>query len=144
MKQLILTFVLLFGALGQLQAQSIEGTWKTIDDETGEAKSYVTIYQSNGNYYGKVAKIINENKQDATCDKCSDERKDEPILGMVIIRNLEKVNDNEYANGKILDPNKGKEYHLKIFPNDDELIIEGSIKVMGMSIGRKQTWYRVN
>ncbi len=146
MKKLTLILVMCVFAVTGLKAQNIEGTWKTIDDETGKAKSHVTIYESNGAYFGKVSKILNKDRQDATCELCNGSLKDKPILGMIIIRDLQKINDSKYANGKILDPNKGKEYHLKIFPGSDDetLTLEGSIKVMGMSIGRKQTWYRVN
>lgn len=144
MKKVLNLLVLLFAVVSFANAQDIAGKWKTIDDETGDAKSYVTIYEKDGAYFGKVTTILNKDRQDATCDKCSDYRKDKPIKGMVIFNDLKKVDASTYSGGKILDPNKGKIYDLTITPNgDDELILKGGYKVFGKMIGRSQTWYRV-
>lgn len=125
-------------------SQDITGEWKTIDDKTGEAKSYVTIYQKGDVYFGKVTTILNKDKQDAVCDKCKDYRKDQPIKGMTIITNLEKVDDNKFSGGKILDPNNGKTYDLTIIPDgEDAITIKGGYKIFGKMVGRSQTWYRV-
>ena len=57
MKKLLATFVLsLFSVMSFAQ---IEGKWKTIDDETKQAKSIVEIYKkSDGKYYGKVSQLL--------------------------------------------------------------------------------------
>ncbi len=145
MKTVMQLLILIFGFASFANAQEITGVWKTIDDESGDAKSYVTIYEKNGLYFGKITKILNEDKANEVCSKCSGDKKNQPIQGMIIISDLQKVDNSKYAGGKILDPKKGKEYHLKIFPvSEEELTIEGSVKVMGMSVGRKQSWYRVN
>lgn len=144
MKQLIVFFFFVFTSINFSAAQDISGVWKTIDDETGEAKSQVTIYQEDGKYFGKVTKILNKDRLDATCEKCSDYRKDQPIQGMVIMNDLEKIDDSKYSNGKILDPNKGKVYDVTIVPvNEDELLLKGGYKIFGKMVGRSQTWYRV-
>ena len=122
-------------------AQGVVGKWKTIDDETGEAKSIVEIYKENGKIYGKVVEILNPSKRNGVCEKCDDHRKDKPILGMVIINGLEK-DDDEYEGGKILDPQKGKEYKCKIWldeDNKDKLYVRGYVAFLY----RTQNWYRV-
>jgi len=43
MKNVIATFVLTAFAALSMQAQTVTGKWKTIDDETGKAKSIVEI-----------------------------------------------------------------------------------------------------
>lgn len=145
MKKLFSLLFLLSAFAFTMNAQDITGKWKTIDDETGEAKSYVTIYEKGGVYYGKVTTILNKDRVDAVCDQCKDHRKDAPIKGMTIITNLEKVADDKYSGGKILDPQKGKEYDLTIIPEgDSELIIKGGYKILGKMVGRTQSWYRVN
>lgn len=143
MKNQFKVLFLLFAFAFSSQAQDITGVWKTIDDETGDAKSHVTIYEQNGKYFGKVSKILNKDKQDAVCDKCSGSKKDKPILNLVIIENLKKIDENKFSGGKILDPNKGKQYDLTILPDGDKLIVNGGYKVFGKMVGRKQTWHKV-
>ncbi len=122
-------------------AQSIEGKWKTIDDETGEAKSIVEIYQKDGKIYGKVLEILNPAKRDGICEKCKGDRKNKPVLGMIIIDGLSK-DDDEYSGGKILDPEKGKEYKCKLWLDSDDknkLYVRGYVAFLY----RTQNWYRV-
>jgi uncharacterized protein (DUF2147 family) len=79
---------------------------------------------------------------DAVCDKCTDERKGQPIIGMTIVNGLKK-NGEKYDGGKILDPDNGKIYKCKMTLNKagDELEVRGYI---GFSlIGRSQTWKRI-
>lgn len=135
-----LLFVMVAGVFSAT-AQGVIGQWKTIDDETGEAKSIVEIYEKDGKIYGKVIKILNPAKRDAKCTECKGSDKNKPILGMVIIKGLER-DDDEYTDGKILDPNNGKLYSCTIkLDGKDKLEVRGYI---GFSfIGRSQTWTRV-
>ncbi|PQA95751.1 hypothetical protein B0A69_05105 [Chryseobacterium shigense] len=139
MKKLLLTFVLsLFGVLSFAQ---IEGKWKTIDDETKQAKSIVEIYKkSDGKYYGKVSQLLIK-PADPNCSSCKDDRKGKPILGMEIIRGLKKDGD-EFTGGTITDPKSGKTYKCTITKSGDKLNVRG---YMGVSVfGRTQTWDKVN
>lgn len=123
-------------------AQDVFGKWKTIDDESGEAKSIVEIYKQNGEVYGKIVEIIDPSKRDVACDKCPGSDKNKPILGLVIIKGLEKDGD-EYNGGTIMDPNNGKVYKCYIELEDaNTLNVRGYI---GFSLlGRTQQWLRVN
>jgi len=139
MKKVLLTFVLsLFGVLSFAQ---IEGKWKTIDDETKQAKSIVEIYKkSDGKYYGKVSQLLIK-PADPNCTGCKDDRKGKPILGMEIIRGLKK-NGDEFTGGTITDPKTGKTYKCTITKSGDKLNVRG---YMGVSIlGRTQIWDKVN
>ena len=121
--------------------ESILGQWKTVDDETGEKKSVVEIFKKDNKVFGRIVKITDPKKQGAVCDQCDDDdpRKDQKILGMEIIKNLEK-NGDEWDGGTILDPQNGKVYKCKIWVENDNLIVRGYI---GFSwIGRSQTWLR--
>lgn len=140
MKKSIL-FGLFFMLTSLMYAQSPIGTWKTIDDETKQAKSYVEIFEKDGKLYGKVTKILTKGKEDAKCTDCSGALKDKPILGMQILSGLKK-DGKEWNGGKILDPNSGKEYKAKMSLNgNDRLDVRGFI---GISlVGRTQTWQRV-
>jgi uncharacterized protein (DUF2147 family) len=119
------------------------GLWKTIDDETKAEKSLVRISEAGGVFSGKIEKVFDASKQDAKCDKCSDERKDKPVLGMTVLRNLKQnAEDKEvWDGGDILDPNNGKVYKARLKP------IEGGKKLqmrgyMGPFF-RTQVWVRV-
>lgn len=140
-KQLLTVFFVAFLGLFTTQAQSVVGKWKTVDDETGEAKSIVEITESGGKIYGKVVEILNPAKKNAKCKDCTGEDKDKPILGLTIIKGLKKSGD-EYTDGKILDPNKGKLYKCTVkLDGNDKLNVRGYV---GISlIGRTQTWSRV-
>lgn len=141
MKKLLFLNLLIFSVLAW--AQSPIGVWKTIDDETGKAKSHVEIFKkSDGKLYGKVIKILTPGKENAKCTKCSGKKKNQPILGMEILWELKK-DGNEWNDGEILDPNKGKEYSCYIeLESKDKLKVRG---FLGFSfIGRTQYWYKVN
>jgi uncharacterized protein (DUF2147 family) len=140
MRELLLTGCLLF-ALNAL-GQDVLGSWKTIDDQTGKARSIVKIYkEEDGKVYGRIDQILNPERRDALCGECEGEDKDKPIEGMVIIRGLEKDGD-QYNSGKILDPESGNLYKCYIELEDpNKLKVRGYI---GLSvIGRTQYWHRV-
>jgi uncharacterized protein (DUF2147 family) len=139
-KLLIINMILLY-SFSNLLAQSPIGVWKTIDDKTGEEKSHIEIYMEKGKLKGKVVKLLRKNAKQY-CDKCSGDRQNKPILGMIVIEDLSKDGEN-YSGGKILDPENGKEYKCTIsLESKDKLTVRGYI---GISlIGRSQTWHRVN
>lgn len=123
------------------QNHTVIGKWKTIDDETGKAKSIVEVYEKSGKIYGKVVEILEEENKNRVCENCSGEDKNKPILGMIVIKGLSKVG-KEYKKGKILDPKNGKLYQCFItLDGNDKLKVRGFI---GISLfGRTQYWYRI-
>jgi uncharacterized protein (DUF2147 family) len=141
MKKIIFTFLMTaFVGVLSMSAQ-VTGKWKTFDDETGEAKSIVHVYEEGGKIYGKVVEILNPAKKDKKCQDCKGADKDKPILGLVIIKGLSKDGDS-YSDGDILDPNKGKLYSCTVkLDGKDKLKVRG---YMGVSLlGRTQYWTRV-
>jgi len=140
MKNLIVVFVLSVIASLGLQAQTVTGKWKTIDDETGKAKSIVEISEKNGKLYGKVVEILTD-KKDAKCDKCPGTDKGKPIKGLTIIKGLKK-DGSEYSGGTITDPGSGKEYKCALkLDGADKLNVRGYIGIQ--ALGRTQTWVRI-
>ncbi len=141
-KSLFTTLCCLFAFVMLSIAQSPVGTWKTIDDETGEEKSYVEIYEKDGKYCGKLVKLL-QVAEDTTCDKCTGAKKDQPLMGMEILWDLTAYKDY-WSYGKIMDPNNGKTYKCNAWFEDgnmDELKLRGYIGVS--ALGRNQTWKRV-
>ena len=100
-------------------SQDIFGKWKTIDDETGEEKSIVEIYEENNIVFGRIIEILNPDRKDALCDKCEGSDKNKPISGMVILKNMVK-DDEYYEGGTIFNPSKGKQYKCKLWLNEDD------------------------
>jgi uncharacterized protein (DUF2147 family) len=119
------------------------GKWHSIDDKTKEAKAEITITESGGVLSGKITKRLTKDaKPDDKCEECKDARKGQPIMGLEIIRGGKKeASEDVWTGGKILDPENGKEYTLKLTPEDGgkKLAVRGSIG----PFGRTQTWVRV-
>ncbi len=142
MKRLLAMALLLGAAAGAWAQATPVGLWKTIDDETGKPKSLVRITEAGGTLSGRIERLIDPDKPDPRCDKCTDARKGQPVLGMTIIEGAKKEADESYwAGGTILDPNNGKTYRLRLTPEDGGK----ALQVRGY-IGpfyRNQTWLRV-
>ncbi|MFG5777221.1 DUF2147 domain-containing protein [Comamonas sp. J-3] len=131
-------------ALPALAAEmSPVGLWRTTDEKTGEAKSEVRIVDNAGVVSGKVEKLLRKGADPkAVCSQCSDDRKDQPLVGLEIIRGAKKAEGKTvWEDGKILDPESGSTYSLKLTPVDagNKLEVRGSIG----PFGRTQTWTRV-
>lgn len=119
------------------------GLWKSVDDKTGEPKSEIRITEQGGVLSGRVEKLLRQGADPAAlCTACTDERKDQPMVGLEIIRGAKKAEGKEvWEGGKILDPESGKSYTLRLTPTDSgsKLDVRGSIG----PFGRTQTWVRV-
>ena len=116
------------------------GTWHSIDDKTGEAKAEIQIVDKDGALSGRVVKSL---RNDPNAKKICDDCKGQAIIGMEIVRGVkpDASADNLWANGgKILDPENGKEYTVKMVP------LEGGKKLQVRGyIGpfyRTQVWLR--
>ena len=120
MKATIVAGALALAGLSAWAQNTPVGLWKTIDDDGKTEKSLVRISESAGVLTGKIEKIFDAGKQDSKCDKCTDERKDQPVLGMTILRNLKQDGDDKeiWTGGEILDPNNGKTYKARLKPLD--------------------------
>lgn len=136
-KKLLLS--LAFSFIGVLSFAQIEGKWKTIDDETGKAKSIVEIWKkSDGKYYGKISQLLIK-PENANCVKCKDDRKNKPLVGLEIIRGLSK-DGNEFSGGTITNPKDGKSYKTEIVREGDVLKVKAII--LGIAV-KTQTWHQV-
>lgn len=141
MKRLIFSGLLLLTATFLFSQQSAVGVWKTIDDKTGDAKSHVEIYEQDGKIYGKVVKLL-QKPSDTLCEKCTGNKKNKPVLGMVILNDLKPYKEY-WRKGNILDPENGNEYSCSIWLEEgkaDELRVRGK---HWTGLYRTQTWYRV-
>ena len=124
-------------------AQTVLGSWKTIDDRNGNTKAIVKLYKEDGLLYGKIQKILEKGRENATCIKCDGERKDKPIIGMIIIDGFEETKKGVYKGNTLFDPEQGMTFKGKIWldeDNPDQLKVRGYLAFLY----RTQTWLRVD
>ncbi|MFS4492115.1 DUF2147 domain-containing protein [Maribacter sp. 2308TA10-17] len=136
-----ITLILLFLSVGFMNAQSVFGTWKTIDDRTGKPKGLIEIYEKDGMMFGKILKVLEEGREDVLCVKCDGDMKDKPVVGMHIIKKGEKNDDDEWKGKYLFDPEQAMTFRFKIWlnpENSDELKVRGYLAF----IYRTQTWVR--
>lgn len=123
------------------------GRWKTIDDESGKARSIVEITDTGTELQGRVVEIFYEpgDKTDPICELCDGALKDKPVIGMTFLWGLMRDGDPKdatWASGSVLDPKNGKIYNAKLS------LIEGGQKLrmrgfIGTPLfGRTQVWLR--
>ena len=144
MKRSLAAILFVAFSTSALAQMSPVGVWKTIDDETKKEKSLVRIKETNGVFTGTIEKFLDPaTKVDEVCDKCTDDRKGKPVMGMTIIRNIKANADDKgiWDGGDILDPNNGKVYRARLKPVDGGKKLE-----MRGYLGpfyRTQVWLRV-
>jgi uncharacterized protein (DUF2147 family) len=117
---------------------TVLGQWKTIDDETGDAKSIVKIYEVDGKYYGRVDRLLQN--PGGLCTECEGEDHNKPIEGMVVMWGMNADGEEEYSGGKIFDPQKNKTYRCSMWVKDGKLKVRGYLG----PFYRTQTWHAVD
>lgn len=139
----ILSLTLLTG-LARAQNTPV-GVWKSIDDDTKKEKSLIRVTEAGGVLTGRLEKLLDPaTKPDAVCEKCTDERKDKPLLGMTLIRNVKQSDGDKglWDGGDILDPNNGKVYKVRLKPVDGGARLDVRGYIGAPLLGRTQTWIR--
>lgn len=141
MKNLIIIFCVFLSNF--LNAQSVEGSWLSFNDKTGEQDCIIQIFKkTNGKYYGKIVHLTNEKSRQTLCEKCPESySENEPVLGIELMRNFAKIGKNKW-DGKILDPSDGKIYscQLSLSPDGKKLNVRGYLGIP--LLGRTQIWKR--
>ena len=139
MKRNFFLVIAMFFAATTFAQTPILGEWITVDDNSGEQKSVVRIYQAdNGKYYGDIIELFDD--PNAVCVECVGADHNHTIVGLTIIRDMQLVGE-ELKNGKVLDPDNGKLYYAKVYLKDGKLVLRGSLDKAGL-LGRSQTWLR--
>ncbi len=136
----------LVATVGTVSAQSTPvGVWKTIDDKTKTERAQIRVVETGGVYSGKIEKLLAADaKQDAVCDKCTDDRKDKPMIGLEVIRGVKRADaENTWEGGTILDAAEGKIYKVRMQTADGGKKLEVRGYVGMPMLGRTQTWIRV-
>jgi uncharacterized protein (DUF2147 family) len=146
LKQYILGFAFTCFISASVSAQSADpaiGVWKTIDDKTNQPASLIKIEQVNGNLEGVIIKTFPQPNETplVNCNLCKDELKDKPIIGLKIMTGLKQEKPGYWAGGKILDPENGEYYRVRLSTEDGKKMdVRGYIGVP--ILGRTQVWYK--
>lgn len=123
------------------------GVYQTIDDETNAPKSVVALYEykdgDDMNLAGRIVALYGtDGKISETLSnpvRVAEKVKGSPkMVGLDIIWDMEWDNDdNEYSDGKIMDPKSGKVYSSVMWQEKPEVLnVRGKIG----PFGRTQKW----
>lgn len=125
-------------------AEDIIGFWKSIDEKTGTPQMMVAIYKHQEKFFGRIVAFYDDNGQvqenlNAPKKRAPEVRGAPFYCGLDFISNLQKKGA-KYQEGKILDPKRGKEYNVKLWIDQGNLVVRGEL----LCFGRSQVWVPVS
>jgi len=110
MAPLFILAILTLTSFNYNSADAILGIWANDSD-----KGHIELYKEDGKYFGKIIWLKHPN--DETGQPKVDKHNPDPmvrsksLLGLIMLRDF-RYADGEWTDGKIYNPNDGKEYSL--------------------------------
>ena len=146
LQALIASMLLGMGAAAALAQPTPVGVWKTVHESSQQERSLVRITHSDGVLTGVIEKLLDPAlPANPVCAQCSGERRDKPLLGMVLIQGVRRSPSDPrlWDGGEILDPHNGKLFAVRLVLADGGKRLEVRGYLGTPMVGRSQNWYRV-
>lgn len=124
------------------EAVSPVGLWEAFDTHSGKATGRMIIYQEGDLFFGRNAALSPSDRAGERCTHCQDERNEQPLIGLVIMRNM-RFDHGMYSGGDILDPSTGRVYscEFRLTDGGQKMILRGFLGVP--FLGGSQEWRRL-
>ncbi|WP_420134696.1 DUF2147 domain-containing protein [Rhodopseudomonas sp.] len=143
----VLSYVMAATSPAAAAEPTAAGLWQRTDNGKPGGKPVVWVLmldRGNNMYEGVVAKSFQQAGQPnlTVCEECEDDRKNQPILGISLIRDM-KRKGRIYENGNILDPRNGDVWKamLTVSPDGQTLTLRGYL--MTPALGKDEDWFRL-
>jgi len=134
-------------ALAPAAEPSAVGLWEQVDENSNQPESWFRIVEKNGVYEGTLVKAFpkpgGEDPAKWLCTKCEGAEKNMPVVGLALIKNMQRTDRLKYENGTIMDPRDGAVYRalMELSPDGKKLTVRG---FLGIALfGRSQVWNRL-
>lgn len=144
MKNSILIVLALFSMAAYSHAQTapdILGIWKS---EHGSGQ--IEILKRGELYFGKLVwlKEPNDESGKPKLDKNnpSEELRNQPVIGLELLKNFEYGGKNIWRNGKVYNPKNGNTYNAQLTLIDDDKLNMRAYFGIAL-IGKTETWTRI-